>query len=254
MADNVPGAARPAGHPGWVRVSHWSIAAAVLTLAFSGFVILKAHPRLYWGNVGNDLTPAFVELPVSRNYRHGGWTTPAPFYPDAGSPVSAARTFDIYNENGWARSLHFLVAWFVVVPGLAYLAIALLTGHVRRHLLPSRGELTRGNVGRDVAQHLRLPMRRAAGGPPYGVLQKISYSFVVLIVLPLIVLTGLTLSPAVSAALPTLPALFGGVQSARTLHFLGFSAIVLFVLVHLAMVLLTGFRQQIRAMTIGSTR
>ena len=252
MAKDISDQVRPTGHPRWVRLSHWSVAAAVLTLAFSGFVILKAHPRLYWGTVGNDLTPALIELPISRNYRHGGWISPTSFYPRADSPVSAVRTFKIFNENGWARSLHFLVAWFVVVPGLAYLAISIVTGHVRRHLLPARAELAPRSVARDLAQHLRLPMPRAAGGPPYGVLQKISYSLVVLVALPLMVLTGLTMSPAVGAALPVLPAIFGGVQSARTLHFVGFSAIVLFVLVHLAMVLLTGFRQQIRAMTLGS--
>jgi thiosulfate reductase cytochrome b subunit len=215
-------------------------------------VILKAHPRLYWGAVGNDLTPALVELPVSRNYRHGGWTPPAAFYPDAGSPVSAARTFEIYNENGWARSLHFLVAWFVVLPGLAYLLMAALTGHLRRHLLPRRAELARGSIARDVALHFRLPLPRAAGGPPYGVLQKLSYAFVVLFALPLVVVTGLTMSPAVNATFPVLTALFGGTQSARTLHFLGFATIALFVVVHLVMVVLTGFRRQVRAMTLGS--
>ena len=239
------------GHPGWVRASHWIIAAAVLTLAFSGFTILKAHPRLYWGTVGNDLTPALVELPISRNYRHGGWTAPAAFYADRAAPVSATRTFDIYNENGWARSLHFLVAWFVVVPGLVYLVISLISGHLRRHLLPAAAELASGTIRRDLVRHLSLPLPRAAGGPPYGVLQKIAYTVVVLAALPIMVLTGLTMSPAVCAAFPILPTLFGGVQSARTIHFLGFSTIVLFVLVHLAMVLLTGFRRQMRAMTIG---
>jgi thiosulfate reductase cytochrome b subunit len=232
-------------------MSHWSIAAAVLMMAFSGFIILKAHPRLYWGNVGNDLTPALVELPVSRNYRHGGWTQPEAFYPGAGSPVTAIRTFDTYNENGWARSLHFLVAWFVVLPGLAYLAIAALTGHLRRNLLPGRADLARGSIGRDIALHLRLPLPRAAGGPPYGVLQKLSYAFVVLFALPLMVVTGLTMSPAVNATFPLLTALFGGTQSARTLHFLGFVTIALFVAIHLVMVLATGFGRQIRAMTIG---
>ncbi len=251
MAHDTPIAVRSSGHAGWVRLTHWSIAMAVLVLAFSGFVILKAHPRLYWGNAGNDLTPALVELPVSRNYRHGGWTTPAPFYRDVGSPVSAARTFDIYNENGWARSLHFLVAWFVVLPGLGYLTMATLTGHLHRHLLPGRTDLARGSIARDVALHLRLPLPRAPGGPPYGVLQKLSYAFVVLVALPVLVITGLAMSPAVSAAIPILPTIFGGTQSARTLHFLGFSTIALFVLVHLAMVLLTGFGRQIRAMTIG---
>ena len=251
MANVGMDAGRAAGHSRWVRLSHWTIAAAVLTLAFSGFVILQAHPRLYWGNVGNDLTLALVELPISRNYHHGGWTAAEPFYPGAGAPVSAARTFDIYNENSWARSLHFLVAWFVVVPGLAYLALAAVTGHLRRNLLPGARDLAGGSIARDLAQHLRLPLPRAAGGPPYGVLQKLAYAYVVLIALPGMVITGLSMSPAVSAAVPMLPAVFGGTQSARTLHFIGFGTVALFVVLHLAMVMLTGFGRQIRAMTIG---
>ncbi len=83
-----------------------------LALAYSGFVILMAHPRLYWGEVGNDLTPALFELPISRNYQHGGWEKSVPFFRDSGSFVSASRTYDIFNQNGWGRSLHFLTAGF----------------------------------------------------------------------------------------------------------------------------------------------
>ena len=101
------------GHTRWVRISHWIVATSVLTLALTGFVILMAHPRLYWGAVGNDLTPALLELPISRNHKHGGWEKSVAFFPDAGSPVTAARTYDILNENSWGRSLHFLAAWFL---------------------------------------------------------------------------------------------------------------------------------------------
>src|ERR1700689_2102842 len=83
------------GHALWVRFSHWILAASVLTLAVSGFIILMSHPRLYWGAVGNDLTPALFELPISRNYHHGGWVNRIVFFGPAGSPVSASRTYDI---------------------------------------------------------------------------------------------------------------------------------------------------------------
>src|SRR6187549_263700 len=95
------GAADAAGHARWVRLSHWIATASIFTLAFTGVVILMAHPRLYWGDAGNDLTPALLELPISRNYQHGGWDAPRPFFARAGSPVSASRTFDIFNQNGW---------------------------------------------------------------------------------------------------------------------------------------------------------
>ena len=80
------------------------------------------HPRLYWGKAGNDLTPALLELPISRNYKHGGYDRPVPLTESASGPVSANRTYDIFNQNGWGRSLHFLAAWFLVLPGLVYLA------------------------------------------------------------------------------------------------------------------------------------
>ena len=240
-----------AGHARWVRLSHWILAASVLTLAFSGFEILMVHPRLYWGKAGNDLTPALVELPISRNYMHGGWAPPEVFTPAAQPIVSAARTYDIFNQNSWGRSLHFLAAWFLVVTGLTYLVVGFASGHFWRHLVPRLRELAPRVLWRDIALHLRLPVPAASGGPPYGLLQKLTYAGIVFVALPLIVLTGLAMSPAVTAAYPGLLDLFGGSQSARTIHFFAFVFLVLFLIVHIAMVALTGFRRQMRAMTIG---
>src|SRR5262249_48514713 len=124
------------GHARWVRISHAVVTISVLTLAFSGFVILMAHPRLYWGEAGDDLTPPLFELPISRNYQHGGWSNQTPFFADAASPISADRTYDIFNENGWGRSLHFLAAWALVLSGLPYLIAGLFAGHFRSHVWP----------------------------------------------------------------------------------------------------------------------
>lgn len=104
---------------------------------------------------------------------------------------------------------------------------------------------------KDVLKHIRLPLPAASGGPPYGLLQKLTYAGVVFLVLPLMVLTGLTMSPAVTAAYPFLLDLFGGSQSARTIHFFLFAGLVLFLVVHVAMVALTGFKRQMRAMILG---
>jgi thiosulfate reductase cytochrome b subunit len=240
-----------AGHARWVRFSHWILAASVLTLAFSGFEILMVHPRLYWGKAGNDLTPALFELPISRNYKHGGWAPPVVFSPGAHPVVSAARTYDIFNQNSWGRSLHLLAAWFFVVTGLTYLVAGFASGHLWRHLVPRPQELAPQLLWRDIAMHLRPPMPAAPGGPPYGLLQKLTYACVVFVALPLVVLTGLAMSPAVTAAYPGLLDLFGGSQSARTIHFFAFVALVLFLIVHVVMVVLTGFRRQMRAMTFG---
>ena len=238
-------------HARWVRISHWILTASLLTLAFTGFVILMAHPRLYWGEVGNDLTPALLELPISRNYRHGGWEKPMPFFQDTTGPTSASRTYDIFNENGWGRSLHFLAAWCLVVPGVVYLLSGMSGGHFRSHIWPHARELAPPRVWRDVVDHLRFRIPPASGGPSYGVLQKCAYSFVVFVAAPLMVATGLAMSPAVTATFPWLVRLFGGYQSARTVHFFAFVALLLFVLVHVVMVIKSGFRHQIRAMTVG---
>ena len=240
-------------HARWVRVSHWILAASVLSLAVSGFVILMAHPRLYWGEAGNDLMPALVELPFGPNYRNVDFVDHAPIFQEAPGPISANRTTRIFNENGWGRSLHFLAAWFLVIPGLVYLLTGLFGGHFRSHIWPKSSELPRAR--RELLDHLRFRIRRTTGGPDYGVLQKITYSFVVFLAAPLIVLTGLTMSPTVTAAFPILLRVFGGFQSARTIHFATFAALLLFVCVHIVMVFASGFRRQMRAMTLGpSTR
>ena len=241
------------GHAVWVRMCHWVIAASVLTMAYSGIVILMAHPRLYWGNTGNDLTRALVELPLGPNYRHGGWGPPTAFFATPGSPVTEVRTFEIFNQNGWARSLHFLIAWVLVGSGGLYLVLGVLSGHLGA-LVPRLTELTPGAIWRDLKAHLVMRIEPTAGGPPYGVLQKIAYLGVACIALPMMVLTGLSMSPAVGAAWPWLPALFGGTQSARTIHFGFLCLLALFLIAHLAMVMLSGPWRQLRAMTIGQRR
>ena len=240
-----------AGHTRWVRISHWILAASVLTLAFSGFVILMAHPRLYWGKAGNDLTPALLELPIGRNYKHGGWAPETTFFPGASPVVSAVRTYDIFNQNGWGRSLHFLAAWFLFATTIIYFIAGFASGHLWRHLVPRLRELAPRFLFHDFLRHLRLPMPPALGGPPYGLLQKLTYTGVVFVALPLMALTGLTMSPAVTAAFPFLLDLFGGSQSARTIHFFLFAGLVFFLIIHVVMVVLTGFKRHMRAMTFG---
>jgi thiosulfate reductase cytochrome b subunit len=239
-------------HARWVRVSHWILAVSVLTLAVSGFVILMAHPRLYWGEAGNDLMPALIELPIGPNSHGVNYGSRAPIFQDAAGPITANRTTEIFNENGWGRSLHFLAAWFLVIPGLIYLLTGLFGGHFRANIWPRALELAPGLLWLELRDHLRLRIHRTAAGPVYGVLQKCAYSLVVFVAAPLVVLTGLTMSPTVSAAFPFLLRLSGGFQSARTIHFAMFAALLVFVVVHLVMVVASGFWRQMRAMTIGS--
>jgi thiosulfate reductase cytochrome b subunit len=235
-------------HRNWVRISHWVITVSFLLLAFTGFEILMVHPRLYWGEVGNDLTPALLELPISRNYKHQGYDAATPFFAGKNSPVSASRTFDIFNENGWGRSLHFLSAWFLVAMGLFYLLMGIFSGHFQQRLFPARGQFTLRLLLQDLKAHTR---REAPDGKgKYNLLQKYAYMSVVFLLLPVIVLTGLTMAPAIAAPYPFLLDIFGGTQSARTIHFFASFAVELFLIIHVIMVIRTGFKQQMRAMTI----
>jgi thiosulfate reductase cytochrome b subunit len=248
LADVTP-ASEVRGHARWVRICHWIAAASILTLVFSGFVILMAHPRLYWGDAGNDLTPALIELPISPNYKQARFERPTPFFTSTGSPITANRTSDLFNQNGWARSLHFLAAWWMVFVGVVYLVMGMQRGHFRSHIRPGPAEVR--DIARDVSKHVRLRIPPATGGPDYGPLQKAAYSLVIFVASPLMLLTGLTMSPAVTATFPMLLTVFGGHQSARTIHFVVFAALLLFVIAHVAMVIVSGFTRHMRAMTWG---
>ena len=238
-------------HKRWIKGSHWIITLSFLVLVITGYVILMAHPRLYWGDVGNDLTPALFELPISRNYQHGGWEKSTPFFDEKGSPVSASRTYDIFNQNGWGRSLHFLSAWFLIIPGVIYLLAGFFTGHIRRNLWPRAKEFTANMLRLDLINHLRMKIPGPTGGPQYGILQKSTYLLVIFFLLPVVALTGMTMSPAITASFPFLLKIFFGAQSARTIHFFASVALVLFLIVHVVMVIRSGFKQQMRSMTIG---
>ncbi len=242
-----------AGHSRLVRICHWLVAACFLLLAFTGIVILMVHPRLYWGEVGNDLVPAILEIPISTNHQPEGWertTTFAPMSEGAEATFSANRTYPIFNENSWGRSLHFLAGWIFVVAWLTYGIAGLISGHLRKDLLPAAGELRPTTLWQDLLDHLKL-RSGGGGGPPYNVLQKLAYVGAFFVALPLMVVTGLTMSPAVTAAWPILLDIFGGYQSARTVHFFAFAALVLFFVVHIFMVVVSGFRKQLRAMILG---
>jgi thiosulfate reductase cytochrome b subunit len=251
MASRYTSASENIPHKRWVKGSHWIITISFFVLLFTGVEMIMVHPRFYWGEAGNDLTPALFELPVSRNYQHGGWEKSVPFSETADAPVSASRTYEIFNQNGWGRSLHFLAGWFLLVPGLIYFIVGILTGHFRKHLWPGANEFSLKLYWKDVINHYRMRIPPASNGPHYGLLQKSSYVMVIFFLMPVIVMTGMTMSPAITAAYPFLLKLFFGAQSARTLHLFASAALVLFLIVHVVMVIKSGFKKHIRAMTLG---
>lgn len=210
-------------HTAIVRVTHWVSAIGTIALIVSGVAILLAHPRLYWGETGAVGTPALIDLPI-------------PF---------------LLGHSGWGRSLHFLAAWVCVASGTLYLVSGILTRHFYRNLVPSRADLTWANIGRVVSDHLRLKLSRHAETASYNVLQRLAYLTVVVLLGPLVLLSGLAFSPALASVMPALVNMFGGQQSARTIHFFAGAAVVLFLIVHVVMVWLTGFRARMRTMITG---
>ncbi|WP_246689521.1 cytochrome b/b6 domain-containing protein [Methylobacterium sp. WL19] len=210
-------------HPAWLRLTHWVNAAAFLVLLVSGIAILLALPRLFWGETGANDAPAWIELPL---------------------PVNLEQT-------GWGRNLHFLAAWILVINGLAYLLLILASGHLRRSLVPDRDQVSARHLAREIGDHLRLEKARGKEALRYNALQKFAYLGVVLILFPVMVLSGLTMSPGFTTAFPELFTVFGGRQSARTIHFLVASLLVLFLIVHVMQVFVGGAGNLLRSMVTG---
>ena len=211
------------------RLWHWLNLACLAVLFMSGLNISNAHPRLYWGHWGFEAEQAWLFLP-----RFPGWMTVPGHY-------SLAE----------ARLWHLAVAWPFSLAILLFLIAALLNGHIWRDLVPRMAEWRWSAIRADIVQHLRLDFSHAGG--KFNFLQKLAYGAVILFALPLMILTGLAMSPAMDANWPLLVDLFGGRQSARSLHFLMAWGLLGFLLLHVALVLLSGPVKQLRDMITGGT-
>lgn len=221
-----------ARHSVIVRVTHWANVLCLAILLMSGMQIFNAHPRLYWGKIGADVDHALIAAPAFPSWL----------------------TIPSYHDLGAGRNWHFLFAWLLVINGLVYLMHGIWRGHIRRDLVPDRDQLAPRHLWQEVLDHARLRFPKGQEARRYNALQKFTYLLVALVLLPLTVLTGLTMSPGLDAAFPFLPDLFGGRPSARTLHFLTATSLVLFVVVHVLMVVLSGFWNNVRSMLTGRYR
>ena len=234
MADPgwAPGSATAAPrHAGVIRVTHWITTLCFFALLISGIEIIISHPRFYWGETGNVLTKPLFSFPI----------------PSSRGTVPTGYGYVLPDQNGWSRALHFQAAWVVVLTGLLYVAFSLWRGHLRKNLLPRGSDLSWRVLSAEIASHLRFK----PPGESYNVLQRLSYLFVIFVLFPLVIWTGLAMSPAFVAAFPVTVTSLGGQQSARTIHFFVTVALSLFLLVHIAMVFLAGFRRRMRAMITG---
>ncbi|HME35803.1 MAG TPA: cytochrome b/b6 domain-containing protein [Candidatus Sulfotelmatobacter sp.] len=232
----VPTTTATPRHSALVRVTHWITTLCFFALLVSGAEIVISHPRFYWGETGNDLTPTLFKLPI----------------PASRNLVPTGYGYVLPDQNGWSRYLHFQSAWLLVFTGLLYVVFGLWNGHFRRNLLPEGADLSWRALSTSIASHLRFERPIAAEASSYNVLQRLSYLFVIFILFPFVIWTGLAMSPAFVSAVPAAVNVLGGQQSARTLHFFVSLALVLFLLVHVGMVWFAGFRSRMRAMITGT--
>jgi len=222
-------------HSVLVRVTHWLTAIAFLALLVTGLELVVSHPRFYWGETGNVNTEPLFRIPI----------------PSSRHLVPTGYGYMLPDQNGWSRYLHFQSAWLLVVTGLVYVGVGLSRGHFRRELFPTRSDLSSKRLMNSIGEHLRLKRPGAEEAWSYNVLQRLAYLVIIFVGFPLIIWTGLAMSPSFVSAFPAAVNILGGQQSARTLHFFLTGALVLFLAVHLAMILLAGFWGRVRAMITG---
>src|SRR6202051_2928139 len=199
----VPAATVTSRHSALVRITHWITTLCFFALLVSGVEILISHPRFYWGETGNVLTTPLFKVPV----------------PSSRNLVPTGYGYVLPDQNGWSRYLHFQAAWIAVLTGLLYMVFGFLTGHFRKNLLPDGADLSWRGFSTTISRHLRFQRPDEAEAWSYNALQRLAYLFVIFVLFPLVIWTGLAMSPAVVSAFPFTVTAFGGQQSARTIHF-----------------------------------
>jgi thiosulfate reductase cytochrome b subunit len=218
-------------HTGVVRVTHWITTLCFLALLVTGVEILISHPRFYWGEAGNVLTEPLFKIPI----------------PASRDTVPTGYKFVLPDQNGWSRYLHFQSAWIAVLTGLFYFLYGLFTGHFRRNLIPA--DLSWRALSKDISDHLRF--HRPDDARSYNALQRITYLAVIFVLYPLMIWTGLAMSPAMASVFPWAVAMLGGQESARTIHFFATLLLTLFLVIHVVMICIAGFTSRMRAMITG---
>ena len=217
-------------HTRIVRIAHWINALCFLLLLMSGLQIFNAHPHLYWGQAGANFDAPWLTIP-------GGFP--------------GLLTLPTYHDLATGRNWHFFLAWCLVINGVTYIIFGLINRHFARDILPKKQELTPDHLWEEVVHHAQFKRITGPAARRYNTLQKLAYVAVIFVLFPLIVLTGLTMSPGFNAIAPFLLDIFGGRQSARSLHFIAANLLVAFLVIHLVEVVVAGAWNEIRSMVTG---
>ncbi|OYZ15674.1 MAG: hypothetical protein B7Y35_06285 [Sphingomonadales bacterium 28-64-96] len=256
-------------HHWLVRLTHWMNAIAIIILLMTGLNIFGAHPRLYWGDAGSvdQRERLWLETGASPPWRNPtGWIEIAGTRFDTTGLIGVSKspkgttsfvafphwaTLPSGRDLATARTWHFFFAWMIIINGVAWLLYGLVSGRLWREILPKRQQLTRAHLWHDITEHLKLNFPKGKAALSYEVLQRFAYAGVTLVLIPTVILTGLAMSPGMDAAWPWLDQLWGGRQSARSVHFIAMAAIAGFLVLHLVLVVLSGPIRQIGAMITG---
>jgi thiosulfate reductase cytochrome b subunit len=260
LTSSVAGEERLYRHTLPVRLSHWLNAVCLFILIMSGLQIFNAHPALYWGDRSDRDRPLLAIGPartvdgqlhgVTTVLGHSFDTTGVLGYSDGS--IRAFPAWATIPSARWlamGRQWHLFFAWVFVINGLLFTAYALISRHLTRDLTPTRTDFRA--IRKAIIDHLRLRHAKGDEAKRYNVLQKLAYLGVMFGLAPLIVLTGLAMSPTIDAAFPWLLTVFGGRQAARTIHFIACFSFVAFIVIHVGQVILTGFFNNIRSMVTG---
>jgi thiosulfate reductase cytochrome b subunit len=231
----IPAVPQPKRHSALVRVTHWLTTLAFFALLISGGEIVLSHPRFYRGETGNVNERPWLNLHL----------------PSSRDTVPTGYGYVLPDQNGWSRYLHFEAAWLAVATGLVYVIWGLFHGHFRRNLFPAPSNLAPRQLGSSLASHLRFERPGADQAWTYNALQRLSYLVVIFVLFPLMIWTGLAMSLGFDAAFPLAVRLLGGQQTARSLHFIITGLLVIFLVVHIVMIFVAGFRARMRAMITG---
>jgi thiosulfate reductase cytochrome b subunit len=251
-----------------VRIMHWINVVAFVVMLMSGLMIFNAHPTLYWGDQSYGGAPKLLQI---RSVDTGDGTV--------GLTTIFGRTFDTTGmlgaaSNGqggvalhafpyWstipsnyslaeARRWHFFFMWVLIVNGVAYVLWSLASRHLSRDLAPTATDLR--SIWQSVKDHVRFRHPRGEAAKHYNVLQKVTYLSVIFVWFPLVILMGFAMSPMLNAIAPGWVDVFGGRQSARTLHFVAAFALLAFMTLHVFLVITTGAWNNMRSMIDGLYR
>lgn len=243
-----------------VRIGHWFNVVCLFVLIMSGLQIFNAHPALYWGDRSDRDRPVLsIRAAKGDDGRIMGITTIGSYQLETtgllGYSNNSVRAFPAWAtipSSKWlamGRQWHLFFAWLFVINGVLFAAYALVSRHLTRDLVPTGRDLR--TIGTSLKDHIRLRHPSGEEAKRYNVLQKLAYLIVLFGLAPLIILTGLTMSPTIDTAFPWLLTIFGGRQSARTIHFIACFSFVGFIVIHVSQVILTGFLNNLRSMVTG---